>query len=242
MFQLVFYLCVFSDIFLFKVFAVLSRSVPHVLHLMANLSSDLFLISVLKFFYIIFRIKFMCGQLGSELEVHKQLYIALLFWAPLSPRDLPTTCGLPLASLFSPLAIDRNVPCSVTVSAMTLCIQSQAMNICIVLLEPHFFYWKGKFHFLGVFDACGPFPATASSARRSHSSFPQAWTRGLLRLSLPVPMPISSSLPNWEIRGKRTVKPVLTRRYVKNKYVLLSQYWVFQFMNTVYLSIFFLWS
>lgn len=79
MFQLVFYLCVFSDIFLFIVFAVLFRSVPHVLHLMADLGSDLFLISVLKFFYIIFRIKSMCGQLGSELEVHKQLYIALLF-------------------------------------------------------------------------------------------------------------------------------------------------------------------
>ena len=123
---------------------------------------------------------------------------------------------------------------------MILCIQSQAMNTCIVLLEPHFFHWKGKFHFLGAFDACGPFPATPTTARRSRFSFPQAWTRGLLRFSLPVPMPISSSLPSWEIRGKRTVKPLLTTRYVKNKYVLLSQYWAFQFMNTVYLSIFFL--
>lgn len=121
---------------------------------------------------------------------------------------------------------------------MILCIQSQAMNICIILSEPHFIHWEGKFHFLRVFDACGPVPATASTARRSHSSYPQALTRGLLRLSLPVPTPISSSLPNWEIRGKRTVKPLLTRRYVKNKCVC-SQYWVFQFMNTLYLSFFF---
>lgn len=178
----------------------------------------------------------MCGQLGSELEVHKQLYIALLFHELLSSIICPLLVRLPVASLFQSSGYwEKCTLLCYTVSAMVLCIQSQAMNICIILSShilplggkiplPQGFWclWAGPCH------ALLPEGPTLPSSSLNQRDF---WALCLCQRHFQ----FSSRLRKSE---EKNSKPLLTRRYVKNKCVR-SQYWVFQFMNTVCLSIFF---